>query len=148
VRAFTLIEMIFVLIIIGILSFIAIGFIPDNTLTDNTKALKNLINEKKSFALGYEANMSDPDDKKKVCITFDKAILNSEENNSRVKYFFKVDDINSTVNTICFDRFGRMYKNSIDSKNSNLLHENVKITLKYKNKTKNIIIHKITGFVE
>ena len=146
-RAFTLIEMIFVLIIIGILSIVAIEFIPDNTLTDNTKALKNLINEKKSFALGYEANMSDSDDNKKVCITFDKDTLNKEENNSRVKYFFKAD-ISSNYDTICFDRFGRVYKNSIDDENKNLLHKNVKITLKYKNKTKTIIVHKTTGFVE
>ena len=146
-RAFTLIEMIFVLIIIGILSIVAVEFIPDNTLIDNTKALKNLINEKKSFALGYEANMSDPDDKEKVCITFDKDALNKEENSSKVKYFFKAD-ISSNYDTICFDRFGRVYKNSIDDENKNLLHENVKITLKYKNKIKIIIIHKITGFVE
>ena len=146
-RAFTLIEMIFVLIIIGILSVIAVEFIPDNTLTDNTKALKNLINEKKSFALGYEANMSNSDDKKKVCITFNKDTLNKEENNSKVKYFFKAD-ISSNYDTICFDRFGRVYKNSIDAKNKNLLHENVKITLKYKNKTKTITVHKTTGFIE
>jgi len=146
-KAFTLIELIFVIVLMGILTFIGLSFVPDNTLSDNTKALKNLINLKVTNALSYEANMSDENDKKKVCITFDKNYLNNEENSSRVKYFFKAD-INSTVNTVCFDKFGRPFKDSIDDKDHNLLDGNVKITLKYKNKEKYIIIHKQTGYIE
>jgi len=148
VKSFTLIELIFVLILIGILSTVAITSIPNNTLSDNTRALKNLINEKKSFALNYEANMSDSNDKKKVCITLTKTALNSEENNSKVKYFFKVDDITSNYNTICFDKFGRVFHDGIDSQDVNLLHQNVTITLQYRGKNSTIIVHKITGFVE
>jgi len=148
VKSFTLIELIFVLILIGILSTVAITSIPNNTLSDNTKALKNLINEKKSFALTYEANMSDSNDKKKVCITLTKTALNSEENSSKIKYFFKVDDITSNYNTICFDKFSRVFHDGIDPRDVNLLHQNVTITLKYRGKNSTIIVHKITGFVE
>jgi len=146
-KAFTLIELIFVIIIMGILSFIAVSYIPDDTLIDNTKALKNLINLKETYALGYEANMSDDNDKKKVCITFDKNTLNNEENSSKIRYYFKAD-ISSNVQTVCFDKFGRPFENSIDTKDSNLLHKNVTITLSYKNKDKNITIYPITGYVE
>ena len=146
-KAFTLIELIFVIVIMGILSFIAISYIPDNTLTDNTKALKNLIKLKETYALGYEANMSDDNDKKKVCITFDKNILNNEENSSKIRYYFK-SDISSNIKTVCFDKFGRPFDSSIDKKDKNLLHKNVTITLSYKNKDKNIIIYQITGYVE
>jgi len=146
-KAFTLIELIFVIVIMGILSFIAISYIPDDTLIDNTKALKNLINLKETYALGYEANMSDDNDKKKVCITFDKNTLNNEENSSKIRYYFKAD-ISSNIQTVCFDKFGRPFENSIDTKDSNLLHKNVIITLSYKNKDKNITIYPITGYVE
>ena len=91
--------------------------------------------------------MSDENDKNKVCITFNKNYLNNEENTSRIKYFFKAD-ISSNVQTVCFDKFGRPFKNYIDNEDKNLLDENVKITLKYKNKEKFIIIHKQTGYVE
>ncbi len=146
-KAFTLIELIFVIVIMGILSFIAISYIPDNTLVDDTKALKNLIKLKETYALGYEANMSDDNDKKKVCITFDKNILNNEENSSKIRYYFK-SDISSNIKIVCFDKFGRPFDNSIDTKDENLLHKNVTITLSYKNKDKNIIIYQITGYVE
>ena len=146
-RGFTLIELIFVIILMGILTYIGISFVPDNTLVDNTKELKNLINLKITNALSYEANMSDENDKKRVCITFDKNYLNNEENSSRVKYFFKAD-ITSNIKTVCFDKFGRVFKDYIDKKDKNLLDENVKISLKYKNKEKEIIIHKQTGYVE
>jgi len=148
VKSFTLIELIFVLILIAFLSTIAVSYIPDNTLVDNTEALKNLINEKKSFALGYEANMSDSNDKKRVCITFTKTALNSEENSSKIKYFFKVDNITSNYNTICFDKFGRVFHDGIDPQDVNLLHQNVTIMLQYKGKSKTIVVHKITGLVE
>ena len=146
-RGFTLIELIFVIVIMGILTFVGLSFIPDNTLSDNTKALKYLINTKITYALGYEADMSDENDKKRVCITFDKDELNSEENASKIRYFFK-SDISSNIKTVCFDKFGRPFKDEVDDKDKNLLSENVKIMLKYKNHEKYITIHKITGYTE
>ncbi len=146
-KSFTLIELIFVIIIMGILSFIAISYIPDNTLSDDTKALENLIKLKETYALGYEANMNDENDKKKVCITFDKNYINNEENNSKIRYYIK-SSISSNIQTVCFDKFARPFEDSVDETDQNLLHKNVKILLKYKNKEKNIIIHKITGYIE
>ena len=153
-KAFTLIELIFVIVIMGVLSFIAISYIPDNTLSDDTKALKDFIKYKESYALGYEADMNNLDDKKKVCITFDKNEINNEENTSKIRYFIK-SDISSYVGnekvnnlTVCFDKFGRPFENSIDERDQNLLHKNVTIVLQYKNKSKTITIYKITGYVE
>ena len=146
-KSFTLIELIFVIIIMGILSFIAIPYIPDNTLSDDTKALENLIKLKETYALGYEANMNNENDKKKVCITFDKNYINNEENNSKIRYYIK-SNISSNIQTVCFDKFARPFEDSVDETDQNLLHKNVKILLKYKNKEKNIIIHKITGYIE
>ncbi len=146
-KAFSLIELIFVIVIIGILSIIAVPFIPDYTLNDDAKSLINLINLKESTAMGYEANTKDSKDKKNVCITFTQDSLNKEENSSKIKYFFK-SDISSNYQTVCFDKFGRVFKNYIDDEDRNLLHKNVTITLQYKKKNKIVTIHKITGFVE
>ena len=146
-KGFTMIELIFVIVLMGLLTFVGLSFIPDNTLSDNTKALKNLINMKITNALSYEANMSDENDKKRVCITFNTDSLNSEENASKIKYFFKAD-ISSDVDTVCFDKFGRPFKDSVDDRDNNLLNENIKIILKYKNDEQDILIHKLTGYVE
>ncbi len=145
-KSFTLIELIFVIVIMGILSFIAISYIPDNTLSDDTKALENLIKLKETYALGYEANMNDENDKKRVCITFDKNYINSEENDSKIRYYIK-SDISSNIQTVCFDKFARPFKDSVDETDQNLLHKNVTIMLKYKNQEKNITIDQITGYV-
>ena len=145
-KAFTLIELIFVVVLIGILTFVGISYMPDNTLNDDAKALVSLIKLKESKALGYEADMSS-EDKKNVCITFDKDSLNQEENSSKVKYFFK-SSISSDYSTVCFDKFGRVFENEVDSKNENLIHKNVTITLQYRNQSKTITIYNITGYAE
>lgn len=146
-RAFTLIELIFTIVLMGLLTFIGISYMPDNTLHDDAKELTNLIKLKETYAIGYEANMSDDNDKKKVCITFDKDTLNNEENNSKIRYYFK-SDITSNVNTVCFDKFGRPFDDEVDTKDANLSDKNVTITLTYRNKEKNVTIYKITGYVE
>ncbi len=145
-RAFTLIELIFVIVITGLLMFVGLEYIPDDTLNNDKKALKNLIFLKETNALGYEADMSDNNDKKKVCITFTKSYINSEENSSKIRYYLK-SDITSNYNTICFDKFGRVFNNEIDYKNDNLLQKNVNIMLSYKGNDINLTIDKTTGYI-
>ena len=120
---------------------------PDNTLTDDTKALINLIKLKETNAIGYEADMNDTNDKKRVCIEFNTTKLNEEENSSRIKYFFK-SRISANYDMVCFDKFARPFDREVDSKDANLIEENVTITLQYRDKNKTILIHKITGYVE
>ena len=146
-KSFTLIELIFVLVLMGILTFVGVSYMPDNTLGDDAKALINLIKLKETYAIGYEADMSDDNDKKRVCIELNTTKLNEEENSSRIKYFFK-SQISANYDTICFDKFGRPFDSSVDSKDENLIDDNVTITLQYRDKNKTVIIHKITGYVE
>jgi len=147
-RAFSLMELIFVIVIMGILSFMGLQFIPDETLTSDTQMLKEKILQKKSDALGYKTAGSDD----YVCINFDKDDLNSKDKNSneKVHYKFKseisVKGLNNG-NTICFDYLGRVFDGEIDVNLTNLVHKNIIISLKYKNKEQNITIYPITGVI-
>jgi Tfp pilus assembly protein PilE len=149
-KSFTLIEMIFVIILVGILSISALQSIPDNTLVNNTNFLYNKILEKKANALSFMANMNDVDENRSVCIKFDINWLKNDEKYSKVKFDLSNRvTINSSDETICFDYLGRPHNGTINLENfSNLLHKNVDIKISYQNSDKNITIYPITGYVE
>lgn len=147
-RAFSLIELIFVIVIMGILTFSALEFIPDNTLISDKEMLRLKIMQKKSNALGYKKiGFEDY-----ICITFDKNYLNEEDKNSneKVHYIFKSDISVEGLsgNRICFDSFGRVYDNEIDDTLENLIENIITIKLIYKNDEKNITIYPLTGAIK
>ena len=146
-RAFSLIELIFVIVIMGILTFSAFEFIPDNTLISDKEMLKLKILQKKSNALGYKKIGFDD----YICITFDKDFLNEEDKNSseKVHYTFKsnisVEGLNG--NRVCFDNFGRIYDNEVDANLENLINNVIIIKLIYKSDEKNITIYPLIGAI-
>ena len=147
-KAFSLLELLVVLVIMGVLSFIGLQYIPDETLTVDTQMLKQKILQKKSNALGYKYVGSDD----YVCITFDKIYLNSEDKNTseKVHYKFKSEISVSGLqngNTICYDYLGRPYDGQIDLNLTKIIHTNIIVTLKYRNSEQNITIFPITGSV-
>ena len=154
-RGFTLIELIFVILILALVSAVAVYYIPDNTLSDNTKVLKDKILDKRSNSINFIST-----DSNLTCIEFDINKLNEDENNSRVKFKFSKRitlevsgcenkaGINFENNeTICFDRFGRPFVGEVDDKLEKLCNNNAIISLKYKNKEKNLTIYTISGAV-
>jgi len=148
VRAFGLIELIFVIVIMGILTFSALEFIPDNTLISDKEMLKLKIMQKKSNALGYKKIGFDD----YICITFDKNYLNEEDKNSseKVHYKFKSDiSVISGLSTdrLCFDEFGRIYDNEVDVNLTNLIHDMIILKLEYKNEESNITIYPLMGAI-
>jgi len=149
-KSFTLIEMIFVIILVGLISIGAINSIPDNTLSNNVKFVYNKILEKKANALSFMANMNDADENRSVCVTFDEDWLRNDENYSKVKFDFSHRvTVSSDKETICFDYLGRPYDGSVNLINfDNILHEKVDITIKYKKSDKKITIYPISGNVE
>ncbi|RUM55465.1 MAG: hypothetical protein DSY40_03955 [Nautilia sp.] len=149
-KAWTLIELIFVILIVGLISIIGVNSIPDNTLLNNSKFLYNKILEKKSNAIAFEADMNNSEENRSVCITFTKEWIQNDENYSKVKFNFSNRiNITSTNSTICFDYLGRPYAGAVDlDRFSNLLHNEVNVSLDYDNKEKNITIYPISGYVE
>ncbi|GAB6074015.1 pilus assembly FimT family protein [Nautilia lithotrophica] len=147
-RAFSLIELIFVIVIMGILSFIGLQFIPDETLTSDTQMLKEKLLQKKSNALGYTIYGNDS----YVCLTLDTSVLNSEDKNSNEKVHYKFKSqisVNGLKNgnTICFDSLGRPFDGEIDINLTKIIHTNIIISLKYKNDEQNFSIYPITGAI-
>jgi len=157
VKAFTLIELIFVILILALMSAVAVYYIPDNTLNENIKILKDKILEKRSNAINF---ISKNEEMNLTCIEFNITKLNQDENNSRVTFRFSKritislsgcrnsNNINFENNkTICFDRFGRPFVGAVDDKLGNLCHNNANILLKYKSKDQNITVYSISGAV-
>ncbi|WP_024787667.1 MULTISPECIES: type II secretion system protein [unclassified Lebetimonas] len=144
-RAFSLIELIFVLVIMGILSFVGMQFIPNETPLSDSEILKKLILTKKTNALGYKIF----GENNETCIKLTKNDINSEENASRVKYRFKSDIQVSGLSgdLLCFDYMGRPYDGGVDEKLTHLLKNFVTITLNYKNKEKNLTLYPVSGYV-
>jgi len=151
-KAWTLIELIFVILIVGLLSIGAVNSIPDNTLLNNRNFLYNKILEKKANAIAFEADMNNSEENRSVCITFTNDWLKKDENYSKVKFNLSNRiTVTSTVSTVCFDYLGRPYDGAVDLDSlDNLLHDEVNVTLKYNvdNKEKNITIFPISGYVE
>ena len=153
-KAFTLIEVIFVIVLVGILSIGAINALPDNTLANNTKFIYNKILEKKANALSFMADMKNGDENRTVCVNFDEngEWFRNDENYSKVKFDLSHRiRISSDIKTLCFDYLGRPYAGAVDLiRFNNLLHENVDVTVEYvkNNKNMTITIFPMTGNVE
>jgi Tfp pilus assembly protein FimT len=145
-KAVSLLEMIFVLVIIGILSIIGVEFIPNERPISDSEVLKKLILMKKTNAIGYRTYKEN----NLTCIKLDRDAINEEENLSRVKYRFK-SEINVTGlkngNEICFDYMGRAYDGEVENNLSNLIKNFVIITISYKNKEKNLTLYPISAYV-
>ena len=150
-RGFTLLELILVVVIMGILTFLGFRFLPKDRALADSKVLEELILQKRSNALGFRTNINNNSEMKKVCINLDKSFLNKEENSSRVKYFFRsnitafYENNESIVKKICFDEFGRVYEDNLTL--NKLVKNDIIITLKYK-KEVNLTIYKFSGDVE
>jgi prepilin-type N-terminal cleavage/methylation domain-containing protein len=151
-KAFSLIELIFVIVIMGILTFLGLQYMPNEKVTAYSQMLKAKIMEKKSNALGYKTTGNDS----YYCIKFDKVWLKNDEANSKVRFDFNKSYISLSVtpalnnNMLCFDYIGRDFNGSVDSNLTNLLHTNIIITVKNtnNNEEQNITIYNFTGAVK
>lgn len=148
-KTFTLIEMIFVIIIVSVITIGAKNALPDNTLINGTNYLKTIILDKRANAMAYETNLSDANDTFLVCVKFDKDWLEENELKSKVKVHIPKRITITSDNNVCFDYMGRPHKNSINlSDFSTLAHDDIDVNVTYNNKKKTIRIYPMTGFTE
>ncbi|BCD60873.1 MULTISPECIES: prepilin-type N-terminal cleavage/methylation domain-containing protein [unclassified Nitratiruptor] len=149
-KAVTLIELIFVLIIIGIL--VGIGFYAfkpkylDNDANfiyaEILQAKYQGVNYDKRFAVnGIEADIG--------CLELSEASI--LERASQAHYTFKsqitVNDPSNSI-TLCFDSYGRPHLNDNNTSFSSILNnKKTLITLQYNQKEANITIFPKTGYV-
>jgi Tfp pilus assembly protein FimT len=147
--AFTILEIIFVIIIISLVAIGARNALPDNTLLNSTNYLKAKILDKRANALAYETNLTNLEDEYLVCVKFDKDWLKIDESKSKVKINMSQKVTISADYNVCFDYLGRTHKNSINLDDfSTLMHESVDVNISYNNNYKIIRVYPMTGYTE
>jgi len=145
-KAFTMVELIFIMIILGILATTMVINMPDNRLLTDTNFITQKIRAKQIYALSYDnfdyVNGQFIDDK--TCISINKDTINlDEKNNTKTNIYQISSQTTITPNdlSICYDNLGRPYKLN------NLLKMPIELNITYKNKTKTINILPFSGSV-
>ena len=142
--AFSMVELIFIIVIMGILAEIGLNFMPDNRLLNDTNFLTLKIKEKQKQAIADDVNgflkpWSIEDNR--TCINLDVDVLEKEDLNSKKPHKFSSTINVDGNNTICFDNFGRPYQGE------QLLLDKKKIKVTYKDASKIISVMPISGYV-
>ena len=146
-KAFTLVEIIFVIIILGVLSAGAIMSIPDNRLYSDIHFITNTIKAKQMDAMRYDhydfvdATWRDSF-YSNTCI--DTATIKTEEQHSKEARHYQLRST-LTAAKICFDNLGRPYKENY--KLNNLLEEPILLDIEYKNSVRKIKIMPFSGSI-
>jgi prepilin-type N-terminal cleavage/methylation domain-containing protein len=146
-KAFTLVEIIFVIIILGILSAGAIMSIPDNRRYSDIHFITNTIKATQMHAMRYDHyDFSNPTwrDNFYASTCIDTANIKIQEENSKSA---RVYQLRSTITAakICFDSLGRPYKDNY--RLNNLLKTPILLDIKYKNSVRKIKIMPFSGSI-
>jgi len=151
-KAFSLIELIFVIVIIGIMAGIGFSSFQPKYLIDDVNFIQVKIKEAQFLGIGYEHNgfgieESNPDFKN-GCISLTKSGLDenvSKKNEVNYKLHVSITAENGVDTTLCFDAKGRPHEG--DFTKASLYKEQKTFTFKYSSKSRKIIIEPYTGYV-
>ncbi len=145
-KAYTLVELIFVIVIIGVLAGVASSSFKSDYLAADMDYIAAKIKEAQYKGIGYEHKVfgSDiaPADLDNGCIRLEKSALESHATRGDVKYVLHVDAFDA--GTLCFDAKGRPHET--DFSLGTLLNVKKEINLSYNGTTKQIIILPLSGF--
>jgi len=166
--AFSLLELIFVIAIIGILAAIGAYYYRPNTLQKDTDFVLGKIKEARFRGIGfnklYAENGSQIENWRSVgCIELTKEgienafIKKDEAKKYRLNSHTIIESVyynGYEVDTLCFDYLGRPHRDRNDNGDldnnetrlDTLLHTPLKIKLSYNDKLKTILILPISGF--
>ena len=145
-RAITLIELIFVLVIIGILT--SVGFYsakPNYLHQDGVMVQKRLLQARYEGIMYDKQNFDNFISSQVGCIALDE--LNRSEDGYR---FHSSLEINESLNPLCFDSFGRVHKSGDSNKTSLdtlLTQKSWLLSLSYNNKELKFFVLPKSGYV-
>ncbi len=143
--AFSMVELIFVILLIGILAYIGGNFLPDNRLLNDTNFLLMKIKETQRNALSYDSvGFSTPwsVESNLTCIELDIDKLELRDSHAQKPHRFSSVLSVDGNSTLCFDNFGRPYQSE------HLLLKPLDINLTYKPKEyRSISVVPISGYV-
>jgi len=145
-KAFTLIELIFVVVIIGVLAGVASSSFKSDYLSADAEFIALKIKQAQYKGIGYEHKVFNTDtapvDYSNGCINLEKTALEDSSVDGKVTYALHVDAFDAGI--ICFDAKGRPH--DTDFSPSTLRNDTKVITLSYNGKTKDISILSLSGF--
>ncbi len=132
-NGFSMIELIFIIIVLGILGGMTSMSIPDNKQFSDINFITSKIKQKQLQALSYDD---------KTCITISKDALNADERNISKSNPYQITST-IDVETICFDNLGRVYKEGLN----NFQKMPIVLNITYKDRTKKIVIMPYSGAI-
>ena len=141
---FSMVELIFVIVLLGILASIGKNLLPDNRLLNDTNYVVMKIKETQKNAIGNDINGFETpwsQENSSTCIYLSKDRLERRDLKSQ-----KPHKLSSTISvdgneTLCFDEFGRPYQLE------QLLLDRLNITLRYNDSNRTISILSISGYI-
>jgi len=144
--AFTILELLLVITIIGILTAIGVQVLRPKHLLNDANFIKIKIMKTQSEGLFFDTRSFDGSEisSTRGCITLDKNNLNDSAKNGKVTY-----SIHSSIEgdlagkRLCFDYLGRP---ALDNHN-NLLNSEANLTLKERNRAITLSLEPISGYV-
>ncbi|SFP52738.1 type II secretion system protein [Hydrogenimonas thermophila] len=159
-KAFSLIELIFVMVIIGILAATGVYYFKPNILQRDVDYVLGKIKEARFKGIGYNkfefngSYISDP----VGCIKLTKDALNNDNTKDETQKY-KINDlttinVSDNVKILCFDYLGRPHsdKNESDGDDNNetrldtLLHSPLEINVTYNGDSRIILVLPMSGF--
>ena len=146
-KAFTLVELIFVIVILGILSGAAVMSIPDNHLYSDINFITAKIKQKQMDAFLYDPyDFNDPSWRDsyhdRSCI--DTATLKNDEQQSLSAKKYQLKST-ITAKKICFDALGRPFID--DYKLNHFIKSPILLDITYKSTTRKLKIMPYSGSI-
>lgn len=151
-KAFSMVELIFIIVVLGILAKVGSGFIPDNRLLNDTNYILMKVREQQKNAIGYDTFFFGDSQYWKIPVRY-SADFNQTCVESTKVFFERLDHDKSYVitaliennSTWCFDNLGRPYTNILGT--DQLLLKSVDINVSYNNKFNTISVLPMSGYV-
>lgn len=144
--AFTLLELIVVIVIISIMTAVGSSSFRSNYLHDDVQFILTKIQEAHFKGIGYEHNGFGTEatlpDYDNGCIQLQNATLNDRATQTGIYYTLHVDDFD--YGTLCFDAKGRPHHDNF--KKSTLLTTQKLLNFTYSGKSYSIIIEPVSGY--
>ncbi len=147
--AFTLIELILVILLTGVLAIAVTSLTRPDRLLNDTKFVAAKIMKTRYEAVGYDHRNFDGTFQTAAvgCITLDRAGL--EDNRSKAGSYRLSErtqiHVSTGGNVICFDAKGRPHESGFDL--ASLLHRQVDINISDGKKSYTIVVYPISGYV-
>ena len=152
-RAFSMIELIFIIVIIGILASAIQMSMPDPRLYSDTDYILQKIRQTRMQALLVDhAVLGESSwregDYNDTCISLDKDYLNNLDKNTNNPKKYTISPrtaLSASAAKVCFDYLGRPYQN--DYKLNHFLKMPIELNITCKQKTKQVLIMPFSGGV-